>query len=372
MRRGFRIGSVRGVDVVADLSLFIIAGLLTWSLYADLDQAFPSTSSNALLAGALVGGGLFFGSVFLHELSHCLVALSRGLRVRRIRLFIFGGVSEIEEEAGTPGDELAVTLAGPATSMGLGVVFIALGWSLAGSLQLAARIALILGIANLLIAVFNLLPGLPLDGGRVLRALLWRRSGDRSHSTRVAVRTGRGLGIALGLVGIALVALFGDFSAIWFIAVGWFLYEAASTSAVQEQFISRIEGMTVADVMRRTDLAVAGHMSVGAAVELHGWGDKLRSMPVAVDGRVLGVFGTREVRRVDEADRLGTRVRDAMTPIGPGDIVTSDMPLRDALALREGSAGVLVVVAEGEVVGILTAEDLSAVFGDLRRGPKSP
>jgi Zn-dependent protease/predicted transcriptional regulator len=371
MRRGFRIGSVRGVEVVADVSLFIIAGLLTWSLYVDLDQAFPSTSSNALLAGALVGGGLFFGSVFLHELSHSLVALHRGLRVRRIRLFIFGGVSEIEEEAETPGDELAVTLAGPAASLALGAVFIAVGWSLASAWQLPARIALIVGVANVLIGLFNLLPGLPLDGGRMLRALLWRRSGDRSHGTRVAVRTGRGLGILLGLTGVAVVAVFGDFSAIWFIAVGWFLYEAASTSAVQEQFMSRIEGMVVSDVMRRTDMAVAGDMSVSAAVEMHGWGDKLRSLPVAVDGRVLGIFGTREVRRVDETDRSRTPVRDAMTPIGPGDIVTSDTSLKDALALREGNAGVLMVVTEGEVVGVLTGEEMAAVFGDLRqRGRK--
>ncbi|MDJ0664557.1 MAG: site-2 protease family protein [Acidimicrobiia bacterium] len=367
MRRGFRIGSVRGIEVIADLSLLIIAGLLTWSLYVDLDAAFPSTSSNALLIAALVGGGLFFGSVFLHELSHSLVALRRGLRVRRIRLFIFGGVSEIEEEAETPGDELAVTLAGPAASMGLGVLFIAIGWPLASTLELPARIALIIGVANVSIALFNLLPGLPLDGGRMLRALLWRRSGDRSRGTRIAVRTGRAMGVLLGLTGIALVAVLGNFTAIWFIAVGWFLYEAASTSAVQEQFMSRIEGLSVADVMRRTELAVDGDMSVGAALEMHGWGDKLRSLPVAVDGRVLGVLGTREVRRVDDTSRQGTLVRDAMTPIGPGDVVAADTPLREALAMREGAAGVLVVVAEGEVAGVLTAEELATVFGDLRR-----
>ena len=365
MGRGFRIGSVRGVEVIADLSLFIIAALLTWALYADLDQAFPSTNTNALLAGALAGGVLFFASVFAHELSHSLVALRRGLRVRRIRLFIFGGVSEIEDEAETPDDELAITLAGPAASLGLGVLFVAVGWPLASAVALPARIALIVGIANLSIAVFNLLPGLPLDGGRMLRAWLWRRSGDRTRGTRIAVRTGRGMGLLLGLVGIALVAILGDFSAIWFIAVGWFLYEAASTSAVQEQFMARIEGLSVAEVMRPTDTAVDGEMSVGAALEMHGWGDKLRSLPVALEGRVVGVFGTREVRRVDEAERAGTQVRDAMTPIGPGDVVTTDLPLREALALREGSAGVLVVVSDGEVVGLLTGEEMSAIFGDL-------
>ena len=179
VRRGFRLGSVRGIEVIADLSLFVIAGLLTWSLYVDLDEAFPASRSDALLVAAIAGGVLFFASIFLHELSHSLVALRRGLGVSRIRLFIFGGVSEIDEEAETPSDELAVTAAGPATSLALGVLFLGIGWPLASAVAMPARIALILGVANVSIAIFNLLPGLPLDGGRMLRALVWRRSGDR-------------------------------------------------------------------------------------------------------------------------------------------------------------------------------------------------
>ncbi len=367
MKRGFRLGSVQGVEVIADLSLFIIAGLLTWSLYTDLDQAFPDSSSDTLLLAAVVGGGLFFTSIFLHELSHSLVALRRGLTVRRIRLFIFGGVSEIEEEAETPSDELAVTLAGPATSLALGILFIAVGWPLSSSLGLPARIALILGFANLSIAVFNLLPGLPLDGGRLLRALVWRRSGDRNRATRLAVTTGRGLGGLLALGGAALVFIVGDISALWFMAIGWFLYEAASTSAVQEQFLSRIQDLEVGDVMRRTDMAVNGDLTVTAALELHAWGDKLRPLPVDVEGRVTGVFGTREVMKVDAADRDHTLVRDAMTLIGPADVVALDTPLRRALIPSDGASGVLVVVDEGEAVGLLTAEELSAIFADLRR-----
>ncbi len=367
MRRGFRLGSVQGVDVIADLSLFIIAGLLTWSLYADLSGAFPGSSADALLLAAVSGGFLFLASIFLHELSHSIVALRRGLKVRRIRLFIFGGVSEIEEEAQNPSDELAVTLAGPATSLALGIAFVAIGWPLASAMAMPARIALILGFANLSIAVFNLLPGLPLDGGRLLRALVWRRSGDRGKATRLAVLTGRGLGILLMITGAALVFLMADFSALWFMAIGWFLYEAASTSAVQEQFLSRIEGLAVGDVMRHTDMGVDGKSTVADALELHAWGDKLRPLPVDVDGRITGVFGTREVMRVDDADRGTTLVRDAMSVVGPADVVQIDTPLRKALTPGEGTAGVLVVVDAGEVVGLLTAEELSAIFADLRR-----
>lgn len=367
MKRGFRLGSVQGVDVTADLSLFVIAGLLTWSLYTDLDRAFPGSGSDAVLFASLAGGVLFFGSVFLHELSHSLVALRRGLSVLRIRLFIFGGVSEMEEEASTPSDELAITLAGPAASLVLGIVFVVLGWSLSSVLPLPARISFILGFANLSIAVFNLLPGLPLDGGRMLRALVWRRSGDRRRATRLAVATGRGFGVVLMVGGVAVVVVMSDIAALWFVAVGWFLFEAASTAAIQEEFAERIEGLTVADVMRRTEMAIDGGSTVAAAVELHGWGDKLRAMPVAVDGRVIGILGTREIATVDPGDRATTSVRDAMTVIGPADVVSSDVGLRRALTPETGAAGVLVVVAEGEVVGLLTAEELSASFSDLRQ-----
>jgi Zn-dependent protease len=367
LRRGLRLGSVQGVEVVADLSLFVIAALLTWSLYVDLQQAFPSAGSQVLVLGAVIGGVLFLGSVLVHELSHSLVAIRRGLSVRRIRLFLFGGVSEIDDEAEDPGDELVVTLAGPAASLVIGVVFVAIGWALSAVWKMPARVALILGFANLSIAVFNLLPGLPLDGGRILRAIMWRRSGDRGKATRLAVLTGRGLGLGLSVSGAALVFFTGDVAAIWFVAVGWFLYEAASTSALQERFLDRISGLTVADVMRPTDLAVDGESTVTAALELHGWGDKLRTMPVSVAGRVLGVFGNREVNQVDTSARTTTLVRDAMTAIGPGDVVPAETGLRQALAHEDRSGRVLVVVDNGQVVGLVTAEELSELFTDLRR-----
>lgn len=367
MSRGFRLGSVRGVDVIADLSLFAIAGLLTWSLYTDLDRAFPASDTDAILFASVAGGVLFFGSVFLHELSHSLVALRRGLSVRRIRLFIFGGVSEIEEEASTPSDELAVTVAGPAASLGLGLAFVAAGWPLASVMPMPARILVILGVANLSIAVFNLLPGLPLDGGRMLRALIWKRSGDRSRATRLAIATGRGLGVALMVGGGLIVVVLRDISAVWFMAVGWFLYGAASTSAVQEEFADRIAGLTVGDVMRRTDMAIDGDSTVAAAVQLHGWGDKLRAMPVAVAGRVTGIFGTREVARLEPMQRVAATVREAMTPIGPSDVVAADVGLRRALLPEAGAAGVLVIVEDGAVVGLVTAEELTPLFGDLQK-----
>jgi Zn-dependent protease len=356
------------VDVIADMSLFVIAALLTWSLYVDLSQAFPGVPGDGVLIAATAGGGLFFGSIFLHELSHSLVALQRGLTVHRIRLFLFGGISEIEEEAESPSDELAVTLAGPAASFALGVAFLLAAWPLSAAWDVAARLGLILGFANLSIAVFNLLPGLPLDGGRMLRALAWRRTGDRSRATRLAVMTGRGIGVLLMVAGGGLVVVTGEISAIWLAAVGWFLFEAAATSAVQEAFAKRIEGLTLADVMRPTELAINGDSTVVEALELHGWGEKLHPMPVAVDGRVTGVFGTRDVVAVPPDERASTPVRDAMTIIGPDDVIAGDVALRRALARHTGGSGLIVVVEAGEVVGLLTGEEMAGILGDLRRG----
>lgn len=368
MRRGFRLGSVKGVEVIADFSLLVIAALLTWSLYVDLSRAFPAIPGNGLTIAAVIGGVMFFGSVFVHELSHSLVALRRGLDVRRIRLFIFGGVSEIEDEAESPADELAVTLAGPASSLGLGLAFLILAWAMAGPWDLPARVAAILGVANLSIAVFNLLPGLPLDGGRMLRALVWRSSGDRGRATRLAVASGRVLGMSLLAAGVVLVFVTADISAIWLAAVGWFLFEAAATSAVQETMSRRMEGLTVGDVMRRTELSIDGDSTVAEALALHGWGDKLRPLPVTVDGRVTGVFGTREVGRVPQPERTSTLVRDAMAPIGPEDIVAGDVPLRRALSREETRSGLLVVVEDGEVVGLLSGEEMAGIFRGLTNG----
>lgn len=371
MKRGFRLGHVFGVEIVADASLFVIAGLLTWSLYLDLEQGFPGTDGGTLLAVSFGGGVVFLASVLAHELSHSFVAIRRGLTVRRIRLFIFGGVSEIEQEAATPRDELAVTLAGPAASIVLGGLFILAAWALPIDWALADRIVATLGVANLSIGIFNLLPGLPLDGGRVLRALVWKVSGDRARATRIAVHTGKGLGAILVSGGVFLLFWHGSIAAIWFVAIGWFLYQAASTSELQEQLADRIAGMTVGDVMRSAPMAIAGDETVAAALELHGWGDRLRTMPVAVDGRVVGVFGDREIARVKEEERSSTTVADAMTVIGPNDVIDRAEPLDRALASEAGSSGILVVVADGRVVGLLTGVEMEALLGDLGRRSRS-
>lgn len=357
--RSFRAGRVLGIDVFVDPSLVVLVALLAWSLFVRFDLAYPATSTRVLLALAASGGVLFMLSVLVHELSHSIVARRRGLTVRRIRLFIFGGVSEIEEEAGNPGDEFAVAFAGPAASIVLGGALLAVAWPFGGALGSMVRL---LGLMNLLLAVFNLLPGLPLDGGRVLHALLWRRSGDRSGATRTAVNVGRGLGYALMGAGIVVVVTWADLTGLWMLAVGWFLQQAAAGSLVRERLVERAGESTIGDVMRPVSEAADGGLTVAGLLERYGWGDRIRPMPVTVGERVRGVIGPREVANVPESERATRTVESAMTPIGRHDVVAAEVPLLDFLK-REGSpARRVLVTAHGRVVGIVTAEELSHLF----------
>ena len=357
--RTLRAGRVLGIEVFVDPSLIVLLGLLAWSLYIRFGAAYTDTSSRTLSLLALGGGLLFLASVLVHELSHSVVAVRRGFKVRRIRLFIFGGVSEIEEDASTPADEFAVAFAGPAASIVAGAVLLLAAWPFDGPAPAMLRL---IGLMNLLLAIFNLLPGLPLDGGRVLHALLWKRGGDKARATRIAVNVGRGLGLVVMAAGAGLVAGRGDLVGIWLLAVGWFLYQAATASQVRERLIERTGESTMREVMRPLSEAADGTLTVAAMVERYGWDGRIRATPVTVDGRVRGVIGQREIGSVPQDQLATTTTADAMTPIGPKDVVDAAVAVLDFLK-REGSpARRVLVTSENRVVGIVTAEELAHLF----------
>ncbi len=364
MKRGIRLGCLFGIEIRADFSLLFLVVLLTWSLYLDLVDRFADKPRTTLLVAALGAGAAFIGSVVIHELSHSVVALRRGFEVRRIRLFMFGGMSEIGSEAKTPRDEFAVTIAGPAASLVLGVLFLLAAWAVPASWNLTERLTLLLGLANVAIAVFNMLPGFPLDGGRILRAVVWRISGDRRRATAIAATTGRLLGLVLILGGMVYWMVQRDLSGLWLAAIGWFLLQAASLTKRRQEILDSIEGLRVGDVMRRVATAVPGDQSVADVLALHGWGDRLRMIPVEVHGRIRGLLGSREVAKVDAAQRSEQTAASAMTPIGPEDVFDAGASLEQALTQQSGSAGVMVVVEDGRVVGLVTGEEIAAVLGE--------
>lgn len=359
MRRGFRLARLFGVNIFVDGSLLILAFLLAWSLTVDFGDRYPDLTSGVRLLYAATTSVLFLASILIHELSHSVVALRRGLDVLQIRLFIFGGVSEIRDDARGPGEEFAVAAAGPLASLMLGVVFVVLGSVVAGPWGRAFGL---LGVANVILAGFNLLPGLPLDGGRVLHAALWRWRGDSQSATRIAVASGRLFGLTLAGVGIVMFFTGAVVAGLWAMAVGWFMYQAAMGAKARAEFVAKIGGAKVGDVMRPVAAAVDGDMAVAEVVALHGFGPRLPSLPVDVDGRVRGLVGDREVGSLTDTERSTVTAAEVMTTIGPSDVVAADTPLETFFSGEAGATKRAVVVAEGRVVGVVTAREVAHLF----------
>lgn len=360
MTRGIRVARLAGVDVVADVSVVGIAALLAWALFVDLSARYPFESSARLGILAVAGSVIFLMAILAHEWSHALVARRRGLTVRLIALFVFGGYSVIEPGDETPADEIVVSVAGPIASLAIGGVLAALAAVVPA--EDVTRVLTILALANVAVAAFNLLPGLPLDGGRILRAALWRRRGDRVAATERAVQWGRVLGLVVVGSGIFALLRFRNFSGIWLVVVGWFLFRAAATAGRRETLAERMSGLTASDVMRQAPDAVPGMMAVSDLVETYQSGPRLRSLPVEVDGRVRGLIGEKEIERLSPGRRQAARVSAVMSPIGPGDVAEAAMPLERLLARASGPTGRVVVVEEGRVVGIIEGPELAALF----------
>jgi Zn-dependent protease len=357
---GVRVARISGVDIVADGSLVLLAGLLTWAMYIDLDRSFPDAASSALVLLAFVGGLAFIGSVLAHELSHSVLAQRRGLEVRRIRLFVFGGVSEIEVEPRDPGEELSVSVAGPAASAAIGLLLLAVAATMSPSP--GQRTLWILALANLALAAFNLLPGLPLDGGRVLHAVLWRIWDDRPRATHWATVAGQGLGLLVAVAGAAILFIRVDLGGLWMVAIGWFVYRAATANRAREQLVGRLSGLTVADVMRPVDAAVSGDLTIQELLDMYGFGARVRDFPVEVDGRVRGVIGNRELGVVEPTMYRYTLVATTMTEIGQADVVSAGASLESLMTRPAGDSGRAVAVESGRVVGLVTPTELAGVL----------
>ena len=354
MNIALRLGHIKGVEVIADVSVLLVAGVLGWVHYAGLDGGTP-----AGLLAAIVAVG-YIGSLLLHEEAHVLVATNRDLRARRIRLLVFGGYSLIDGSDSTPADEFWVAIAGPVASLGAAGLLWGLSWVM-GWHEPTARTLEFLTVVNLLIAGFNLLPGIPLDGGRALRALLWNLNGDRLRSTQLATVAGRALGLGVAAVGLFLLATRGDLGGLVWTLLGWFLYRSSTAAGKREELITLAAGATARDVMRPTPDAVPGPMRVAEVASLFQIGPTLRTLPVEVGGRITGMIGQAEIDELAPARRELGLARSLMTPIGPKDLVDADTPV-DGLIAGTGGDVRLLVVEDGVVVGVIESRDLDAAL----------
>lgn len=304
--------------------------------------------------------GLMFSIVF-HEMSHSLVARRYGLPIRGITLFVFGGVAEMEDEPTNPKGEFWMAVAGPAASLVLSAIFfiltgLGIGWHAPRAVTATLRY---LAFINGMLAIFNLIPAFPLDGGRMLRAALWYWRGDVAWATRIAATAGEVLGIALMVLGVIYLIQGYIIGGIWWILIGMFVRGAAEASYRQTMTRKALESVPVARVMTRRPIAVPPETSVASFIEDFVYGYHHRTFPVTADDALIGSVGTNEVARLDRSAWAATPIKTIMVPTRPDDVVTPQTPTLTALAqMQRTGRSRLWVVDQGRLVGVVSLHDV--------------
>jgi Zn-dependent protease/CBS domain-containing protein len=362
---------VRGIPVRIHPSWLAIYGLIAWTLAVGyFPRVLPEMPVVTHWVSALVAALLLFVSVFLHELSHSLVALRYGIPVSSITLHVFGGVSLMEREPHRPGAEMAIAVVGPLTSFAIGAACIALGPFVATE-SIAAAIVRYLAFVNVAVGVFNLVPGFPLDGGRVLRALVWKAHGDLATATRVASRVGTGFALVLIALGV-WQALAGEFlGGLWFVAIGLFLRQAATVSYQQVVLRTALGPRRVGDVMARRVVSVPPGLSIATLVDEYFWRHHVTSFPVVDGGRLLGIVSLRDLGSAAREAWPATTVREVMRPAS-ADVTAAP---RDSLweafqKVSRNGLGRLAVVDDGQLAGYLSVKDVMHVLTIAGAGPE--
>ncbi len=360
MHASVRLGRIRGIPVGLHSSWFLIFALVSWSLARGyFPPAYPGLPQPAYwLLGALTSL-LFFLSVFLHEMGHSAVAQRNGIPVSSITLFIFGGVAQIAREPDHPGTEFRIAVAGPVVSLLLFVLFAGL-YALDRQIPYLAAPSRYLANINLILALFNLIPGFPLDGGRVLRAAVWAATGDFQRATRAAAFTGQV--VAFAFMGIGLFTIIGGqvFNGLWLILIGWFLQNAAAASFAQVTVQQSLRGVSVGQVMNRDCAQVPGYLPLERIVEDRVLAGGQRCFFVTDNARLLGMLTLRDLARVPREEWNRVPASQVMVPwerlfkVGPSD------PLLNALkTMDDADIAQLPVVDEvGRILGSLSREEI--------------
>ncbi len=366
--RGFALFRIAGIQIRIDPSWFLIFLLIAWSLSAGyFPHVVPDQHPGGYWVAGVLAALLFFASILLHELAHSFVARAYGFEVPTITLFLFGGASQMAREPDRPGQEFWIAIVGPLMSFALGALFFALSGVLAEP-PLVARVVGYLGWINVALGVFNLLPGMPLDGGRVLRAVVWRWTGSRRRASHVSSLAGQGLG--LGLVVLGALQLFSGalLGGVWLILIGLFARSLAGASHQSTLLRHLLEGIAVEDAMVREVICVPPDLRVDNLVDDYVVAHGHRAFPVVDGGRVLGIVSVGSVRRIPARDRSEARVSECMEPIGEDARVSPDVPLLDALQAMEQNQTerLLVFDARGQLAGLLTRAGV-ARFLEMRR-----
>jgi len=378
---GLRLGSIRGIEITADASLLVIFLLILFSLATAIFPAWhPEWSPGLSWFTAFCAAILFCASVLVHELSHALVGRTHNVVIRRITLFMFGGIAHMEGEPPSWRAELSMAIVGPVTSLVLGFVFLWLAGFIGGPLNInpdnpqetlaalspAATLLLWLGPVNIGLGLFNLVPGFPLDGGRVLRALMWGLTGNLQLATRWASNAGQIFAWLLMSAGILMILglrvpfLGGGFlNGVWLAFVGWYLNNAALMSYQQLLIRTALEHVPVRKLMQTRFVRVDPQMSVSTLVNEYVMASGQRAFPVEAEGKLVGMVSLRDVQKRARTDWEIVTVRDIMTPVPKLEMVSPDQDAVEALkAIGRLDLSQLPVVQNNEILGLLRREDI--------------
>jgi Zn-dependent protease/CBS domain-containing protein len=378
--RGLQLGRIFGIQIHLDWSWFFIFVLITWNLASVFGEAHPEWDIVLRGGTAVIAALLFFASVLAHELAHSIVARAHGVPVRNITLMLFGGVANIQREPPSPKAEFLITIVGPITSILLGFFFIMMAGITASinmemvqeptaviaQLGPVPTLLLWLGPINLLLGVFNLIPGFPLDGGRILRATLWAVTGNLQRATRWAAGVGQIISLLLIVAGISMIfgatipfLGSGFINGLWLAIIGWFLNNAAVQSYRQVVIEDVLEGVPIVNLMRTNPPTVSADITISTLVHEYIMNRDDHAFPVEVDGELVGLVTLEDVRTIGREQWGTTYVRDVMTPDSRLATLPATAEADEALhQLSQLDVSQMPVVENGRLVGLIRRRDI--------------
>jgi Zn-dependent protease/predicted transcriptional regulator len=372
LRTNIRLFRAFGIPIEINISWFIVFALVSWSLVSVyFPSNYPDLSVTAHWVMGLVAALLLFSSVVLHEIGHSYVAKTHGVPIKRITLFLFGGVSQLSKEASDPITEIKIAIAGPGVSYALMLVFFLTYFaaSRGNTPQGIAPVLKYLAYVNGLLGTFNLIPGFPLDGGRLLRAIIWKFSGDLRRSTYIASKVGGFVGLAFIALGFLSVFIGRFIFGLWMVLIGFFLRQAAEASYVHVVINSALAGVKVGDVMKPEVITVTEHLTIHDLVDSYFFRYHYDCFPVVSEGALRGLVTLDDLRNLPREKWRETYVRDVMQTDPTSLSVTTDDEVAQVLKrMVRDRCGKLPVVQGDKVIGIITRRDIMEalrVFSDL-------
>ncbi|NEA27850.1 site-2 protease family protein [Actinomadura bangladeshensis] len=364
MRESIRLGRIAGINIGLNYSVIVIVVILVFGLaFGRFPEVNPGFSTWAYIVAGIVSALLLLVSLLVHELAHAVVARRNGIEVSGITLWLLGGVAELRGEPRSAGADLRIAVVGPLASLAVGGVFAiaAVVASAATGPGLGVETLAYLAGINGILAVFNLVPAAPLDGGRVLRAFLWWRRGDRTAAAVIAARAGRVFGFVLIALGFVQFVVGVGFGGLWLILIGLFLVGAASSEEQQTRVNAALHGVRVGDVMTPDPVVADAARSVQNLIDEVVLTHRFSTYPLVEDGRLAGLVTLNRIRSTEPEERAALRLADIACP--PDEVPTAhpDDPLTDLLPRMAGCTDGRAVVlgAGGQVVGLVSPSDIS-------------